>query len=179
MTYLLLILLLAAGFVYFFTGFKTQKPAAYAQMGPAFDIKKHLGGDLLCEGVLFGPTGAIVERFVATMQGTWDGDTGVLRENFTYSSGTKQDRAWHITLTGNGTFTATAEDIIGTAQGDVSGATLRIKYRLKLTEAAGGHELDVIDWIYLTDNGVMINKSEMRKFGVKVAELVGNIRPAS
>ena len=178
MKYLLLILILGVVAACNFTGFKTQKPKKYASLGPKFEIKKHLGGKLLSEGVLFGPNGSIAERFVATMEGKWDGSSGVLSENFTYSSGTKQAREWQLTLLEDGKFTATAADVIGVATGEVSGATLRLKYKIQLTEAAGGYVLDVVDWIYLTENGVMINKSEMRKFGVKVAELVGNIRPA-
>lgn len=179
MKILLILILLVILALWAFTGFKTQKPRNYADTGPRFDIKKNLGGKLLSEGVLFGPNGTVVERFVATMEGKWDGDTGILTENFTYSSGTKQNREWRITLTDDTHFTATADDVVGVGIGEVSGATLRITYKIRLTEAAGGHVLDVIDWIYLTQNGVMVNKSEMRKFGVKVAELVGNIRPAT
>ena len=38
--------------------------------------------------------------------------------------------------------------------------------------------LDVTDWLYLAQNGVIVNRSEMRKFGIKVAELVATMRPA-
>ncbi|MCP4825901.1 MAG: DUF3833 domain-containing protein, partial [Shimia sp.] len=47
-----------------------------------------------------------------------------------------------------------------------------------LTEEAGGHVLDVTDWMYHTGDGVIINRSQMRKFGIKVAELVATMRPA-
>ena len=52
-----------------------------------------------------------------------------------------------------------------------------LKYRIRLAKDAGGHVLDVTDWMYLTDNGVIMNRSEMRKYGLKVAELVATIRP--
>ncbi|MEP5089448.1 MAG: DUF3833 family protein, partial [Paracoccaceae bacterium] len=32
---------------------------------------------------------------------------------------------------------------------------------------------------YLTEDGTILNKSEMRKFGIKVAELIATMRPAS
>lgn len=178
MKYLLFTLILFGFAACNFTGFKTQKPKKYAGTGPKFEITKNLNGKMLSEGVLFGPNGSVVERFVAEMEGTWIGSLGVLSENFTYSNGTKQSREWQLTLLDDGKLTATAADVIGTATGEVSGATLMLKYKIQLTDAAGGYILDVIDWIYLTENGVMINKSEMRKFGIKVAELVGNIRPA-
>ena len=38
--------------------------------------------------------------------------------------------------------------------------------------------LDVIDWLYLMPNGTVMNRSQMRKFGITMAELVATMRPA-
>jgi hypothetical protein len=38
--------------------------------------------------------------------------------------------------------------------------------------------LDVTDWMYLMENGTIINRSQFRKWGVKVAELIATMRPA-
>lgn len=175
----LIILLLGLYAQRFFIGFGAQRAADYAKTTPAFDVKVHLGGEMISEGVLFGPTGKVATRFVATMSGNWTGDTATLAEEFRYSSGGSLSRAWAITLGENGAFTATASDIIGVAEGQVSGATVRMTYRLKLADDAGGHVLDVVDWLYLVEDGTILNKSEMRKFGVKVAELIATIRPVS
>ena len=75
------------------------------------------------------------------------------------------------------TFTATAEDIVGEAQGVVSGSTVSMRYQIVLPPEAGGHTLTATDWLYLTQDGVIMNKSEMRKFGLKVAELIATMRP--
>jgi hypothetical protein len=75
------------------------------------------------------------------------------------------------------TFTATADDIVGEAHGIVSGPTIKMTYKIVLPEDAGGHTLSVTDWLYRTENGIIMNKSEMRKFGIKVAELVATMRP--
>ena len=182
MKFLLVLAILALIGVFaqrFFTGFGAQQPSDYAATTPVFDIRQNLGGAMISQGVIFGPTGRVATRFVATMQGDWTGDTATLAEEFTYSGGNSQSRQWNITLGQNGAFTATASDIVGLAQGQLSGATLRMTYRLRLTAEAGGHVLDVVDWLYLTEDGTILNKSEMRKFGVKVAELVATIRPAS
>ncbi|MCG6904365.1 MAG: DUF3833 domain-containing protein [Rhodobacter sp.] len=157
--------------------FAAQTPQVYAGTVPEFDIRAHLSGPILCEGMIFGPLGRVSSRFVARMQGDWDGDTGTLSEDFTYSSGVTQARCWHLTMAGNGHFSATADDIVGVARGVQSGATVRLQYRIRLDRQAGGHVLDVTDWMYLLDNGSILNKSEMRKFGVKVAELVATMRP--
>jgi len=52
-----------------------------------------------------------------------------------------------------------------------------LKYTIKLTKEAGGHALNVTDWMYLMENGVVMNRSQFRKFGIKVAEVVATMRP--
>lgn len=158
--------------------FRAQTPSDYAGTGPTFSLQTHLAGPIQSEGVIYGPNGRVTSRFVAQMQGEWDGDTGTLSEEFTYSTGRKQSRKWYLTLGSGGTFTATADDIVGKARGVVSGATVKMEYRIVLPQDAGGHTLTVTDWLYLTENGVIMNRSELRKFGIKVAELVATMRPA-
>ncbi|WP_299349697.1 DUF3833 domain-containing protein [uncultured Shimia sp.] len=158
--------------------FRHQRAAHYDDTGPVFDIKQHLSGPIISEGMIHGPNGRLASRFVADMTGEWDGNTGTLAESFRYDNGSTQERKWFLTLGENGSFTATADDIIGTAQGQVSGATLSMTYRIRLTEAAGGHVLNVTDWLYLMENGTILNRSELRKFGIKVAELTATMRPA-
>ncbi|MCY4179023.1 MAG: DUF3833 family protein, partial [Litoreibacter sp.] len=52
----------------------------------------------------------------------------------------------------------------------------QLLYKIKLAEDAGGHVLDAVDWMYLVENGTIINRSQFRKFGIKVAELVATMR---
>ena len=160
------------------TSFAAQSPGDYEATGPQIDIRSHLAGKMKCEGVIYGPTGRVNSRFSADMIGNWNGSSGEMRESFFYVDGGTQDRMWSMQLGNDGRFTATAPDVIGTAQGEQSGATVRMKYRLRLPKDAGGHVLNVTDWLYLGDGGVLTNRSEMRKFGIKVAELVATIRPA-
>jgi hypothetical protein len=161
-----------------FLSFAAQKVSDYAGTGPAFDIRTHLAGPILSEGVIYGPDGRVSSRFVADMQGDWTGNSGTLAEHFRFAGGKTQDRLWTLTMGEGGRFTATADDIVGMAKGEQQGAVARITYRLRLPDASGGHVLDVIDWLYLMENGTIMNRSEMRKFGVKVAELVATMRPA-
>lgn len=160
-----------------YASFVAQSPADYASHGPAFDLRRHLSGPLACEGVIFGPTGRVTSRFVADMDGSWDGSTGTLAEVFRYDSGTVQHRAWTLALAPDGTIAATAPDVVGQGQGHAEGSGVVLRYRIRLTPEAGGHVLDVTDWMYLLENGTIINRSQFRKFGIKVAELVATMRP--
>jgi len=56
------------------------------------------------------------------------------------------------------------------------GSAVKLEYKLKLSQELGGHEINVIDWMHLMENGTIINRSEFRKFGVKVGELVATFR---
>lgn len=162
-----------------FASFQAQSPGDYAGKGPAFDLTRHLSGPLACEGVIFGPTGRVTSRFVAEMEGTWEGSTGTLAEVFRYDSGTVQHRTWRLALAPGGRIAATAADVVGEGEGRVEGPSVMLRYRIRLTPEAGGHVLDVTDWMYLMDNGTVMNRSQFRKFGIKVAELVATIRPAA
>jgi hypothetical protein len=156
--------------------FRAQIPADLARMGPTFDLKSHLNGPILCEGMIYGPTGRVVSRFVAEMEGRWDGDTGTLSEVFRYDSGTTQHRQWTLALQPGGAIKATAPDVVGTGTGVASGAGVQLRYRIRLTPEAGGHVLDVVDWMVLMENGTIMNRSQFTKFGILVAELVATLR---
>jgi len=158
-----------------FASFTAQRPADYAS-GPAFDLRRHLNGPLACDGVIFGPTGRVTSRFVADMEGRWEGSTGTLSEEFRYDSGSIQHRAWTLALGEGGRIIATAPDVVGQGEGRVAGSGVMLRYRIRLTPEAGGHVLDVVDWMYLMENGTIMNRSQFRKFGIKVAELVATMR---
>ncbi len=160
-----------------YIGFRSQKPADLAGGSPRFDLRAHLSGPILCEGVIYGPLGRVSTRFVAEMEGSWDGNRGVLKERFRYDSGRVQDREWRLTVGNDGRIGAEADDVVGAGSGVAEGAAVQLKYRIRLDADAGGHVLDVVDWMYLMENGTIMNRSQFRKFGIKVAELVATMRP--
>lgn len=162
-----------------FLGFRAQRPEDYAGQGRTFDIREHLDGSMICEGVIYGPAGRVTTRFVAEMDATWQGDTCRMTEAFHYDTGGGLSRAWTIRMLDGDRFEATAPDIIGTARGRQTGSAVQLKYAIRLPDSAGGHVLDTTDWMYLMENGSIINRSQMRKFGLKVGELVAMIRKAA
>ncbi|WP_343080691.1 DUF3833 domain-containing protein [Ostreiculturibacter nitratireducens] len=159
-----------------FTGFGAQKPEHYAGQRPEFDIRRELSGPILCEGVIYGPLGRVTSRFVADMDADWEGNACRMTEAFRYDSGATQDRVWTLTLGNDGVIRAEAPDLDGTGHGRQEGSAVMLRYRIRLPEDAGGHVLSVTDWMYLAPNGTIINRSQFRKFGIKVAELVATMR---
>ncbi len=161
-----------------FIGFGAQVPTDYAgDDTEAFDVRRHLNGPIACEGVIYGPTGRVASRFTADFQADWQGNVGRMTERFFYATGAVQNREWKLEVGNDGKIRATAPDLVGEGQGQQEGSAVRLQYRIKLPEDAGGHVLDTTDWMYLAPNGAIVNRSQFRKFGITVAELVAVMRP--
>lgn len=159
-----------------FMGFRGQRPGEYAGLGPELDLSQHLGGRNICEGVIFGPTGRMASRFRATMIGQWEGREGTLEVNFEYDGGGTQKRLWHLEMDEDGKVVARADDVQGDGHGRVVGPTVQLMYTIVLPDDAGGYVLSVTDWMYLTEGGTILNRSQFRKGGLLVAELMATIR---
>ncbi|MEM9697178.1 MAG: DUF3833 family protein [Pseudomonadota bacterium] len=159
------------------TSFPAQKPDDYDESHPTFSLKEHLNGDMVCEGVIYGPLGRVTSTFAADFKIAWEGDTGVMDEHFRYNDGSSQIRQWRISAGNGPRFRLEADDVPGTGRGVTSGNAVQMVYRIKLPEGSGGHVLSCMDWMYLTPEGTIMNRSQFRKFGIKVAELIATIRP--
>jgi hypothetical protein len=160
-----------------FAEFPGQNPDDYSDGFPAFDLREHLNGRMLCEGAIFGPLGRVTSTFTATFDVRWEGDTGVMTEVFRYNNGSTQEREWVIHLGENGHFTTVATDVPKGGTGVQTGMAVHMRYAIRLPRENGGHTLNTIDWMYLTPDGTILNRSQFRKYGFKVAELVATIRP--
>lgn len=157
-------------------GFQAQKITDYAGTEPMMDLRAHLNGKIKCEGVIYGPLGRVSSRFTADFEAVWEGNRGVMQEHFLYDSGNTQDREWRLEIGSDGTIRADADDLVGQGTGVQSGAAIRLEYRIRLPVEAGGHVLDTVDWMYVTPGGTIVNRSQFRKFGIKVAELVATMQ---
>lgn len=157
--------------------FYGQSIEDYSESFPTFDIQQQLNGKMVCDGVIFGPLGRVTSTFIAEFDISWDGAHGVMDEMFRYNDGSTQKRQWIITMGENGSFSTEAEDVPGGGRGRQAGMAVQMRYAIRLPENSGGYLLDTVDWMYLTPDGVIVNRSQFRKFGFRVAELVATIRP--
>lgn len=152
-------------------GCSSPQPEQYASQLPKLDVEQYFNGTLDAHGMFQDRSGDVVKRFVVVMRCTWQGDTGTLDEDFTYADGTKQKRVWTLKKTGAGRFTATAPDVIGSAEGIVSGNALRWKYVLALPVDGKVVNVDMEDWMFLIDEKVMLNRTAMSKYGVNLGNV--------
>ena len=114
-------LTLATGTALALGGCASQKLDTYALEKPLLDLRQYFNGTLDAYGVFTDYTGTVVKRFKVVMVCTWNGNEGVLDEDFTYSDGTKQKRIWRLQHLGEGNYSGAADDVVGLAKGATAG----------------------------------------------------------
>lgn len=152
-------------------GCSSPQPEQYANQLPKLDITRYFNGTLDAHGMFQDRSGAVIKRFVVVMHCSWQGDTGTLDEDFVYADGSKQKRVWTLKKTGEGRFSATAPDVVGSAEGVVAGNALRWKYVLALPVDGKIINVDMEDWMFLIDDKVMLNRTAMSKYGVSLGNV--------
>jgi hypothetical protein len=150
-------------------------PADYAGEKPQLDLKSYFNGPLTAHGVFTDRSGKVVRRFTVNLQGSWNGDDGVLDENFVYSDGKTERRVWRLKKlpgsNGQSRYSGVADDVVGVAIGESAGNALRWAYTLRLPVGDKVYEVQFDDWMYLLSERVMINKAVMSKFGFRLGEV--------
>lgn len=143
----------------------------YADTSPKADIKEYFNGPIKAWGIVQDWRGRVVERFDIEMVGKWQGDNGTLTEHFDYYSGKKQERVWTIKKLADGSYEGTAGDIIDKATGKSSGSAVRWKYVMDLPVSDTTYRITFDDWMWVMNDGVLINRSYLKKFGITISEL--------
>jgi len=166
-----LLLAAATGSALMLGGCASQNIDQYRAEKPELDLQQYFNGTLDAYGVFTDRSGAVVKRFTVIMNCSWQGNEGVLDEDFTYSDGTTQKRVWRLTKLPDGKYTGTAGDVVGTAQGQARGNAFFWTYTLSLPVDGKVYDVQFEDWMYLMTDKVMLNKATMRKFGVTLGEV--------
>jgi len=143
----------------------------YKDAKPEMDLKEYFTGPIKAWGLIQDRKGQVTRRFDVDMVGTWEGDVGTLEEDFKYYDGEVQKRIWTIKKLPNGKYTGTAGDILGQADGELQGNAVRWAYRMDLPVGGKTYRLTFDDWMFLMNDGVLINRSYIKKFGITFAEL--------
>ncbi|GAC1432521.1 MAG: DUF3833 domain-containing protein [Burkholderiaceae bacterium] len=147
------------------------EPAYYINQKPTLDLTHYFNGTLDANGMFQDRAGTVIKRFSVVMNCQWKGDVGTLDEDFTYADGTRQRRVWTLRKVAADRFIGTAADVIGQAEGVVSGNALRWRYTLALPVDGKVIDVHMEDWMYLMSDQVMLNRAVMSKFGVRVGEV--------
>jgi hypothetical protein len=152
-------------------GCAVVSPLDYRGEKPELDLARYFEGIVEGWGMVQDRSGKVLRRFYVRIDARWEGNVGTLDEAFDWSDGTKERRVWTVTKTGANDYTGTAGDVVGQATGLAHGNALQWTYVLKLPPEQGGWHVDLDDWMYLVDEDTMLNRSVIRKFGIRFADI--------
>ena len=138
---------------------------------PELKLEQFFNGELVAYGTVQDYSGKVIQRFKADLQGSWNGNNGVLDEQFYYADGTTQERIWRITKTDENTYEGRADDVADVAVGTTAGNVLNWSYTLIIQRDGEPFEVKLDDWLYLVDEDNMINRTKMYKYGIEVGEI--------
>ncbi|MFC0180059.1 DUF3833 domain-containing protein [Thorsellia kenyensis] len=144
----------------------------YTELSPELKLESYFNGPIKAWGFIQDRSGNVITRFDVVMEGSWDGNKGRLDEVFTYyDNGKVQNRTWEITKIDEFTYEGKAGDILGTAKGSAHGNAINWVYEMDVPVDDTTYRLKFDDWMWAMNDGVVINRSYMKKFGITVAEL--------
>ncbi|WP_394189758.1 DUF3833 domain-containing protein [Pseudoalteromonas atlantica] len=143
----------------------------YKGSSPEFNFKQFFNGKLKAYGVVQDFKGELTRKLVVDMDASWEGNVGVIEEDFIYDDGETQRRVWTITLNNDNTLTGTASDVLGIAKGESSGSVFHWTYSLELLVDGSQIEVNFDDWMYQVTDSRLINRTSIDKFGIEVGEV--------
>ncbi|MEN9359058.1 MAG: hypothetical protein RL095_593 [Verrucomicrobiota bacterium] len=128
-------------------------------------------GKLSAHGIVKNRSGQQIRSFNAEMTGVKTESGIKLSESFLFDDGEKQQRTWLIRRLPEGTYEASAGDVVGTALGRAAGNAFFMDYTLRIPYGDGSLDLSMDDRMYLVNPDTLINETEMRKWGIRVGSL--------
>ena len=147
------------------------KPEAFASTEPAFDPVTFWTGRTASWGVVENGDGAPTSVVKTTTEATAEGADGLYMVQHVITGGKDTVRYWHMRRLGGGQFEATANDMVGTARGRASGRTFHWSWRLATRPGNALYNVRLEQWMYLADNGTLMNRTIITKLGVRLAEV--------
>ena len=153
------------------TGCSSMKPDQFEGREPRLLIEDYLAGNTRAWGLFEDRFGNLRREFVVDIEGTWDGETLTLVEDFVYSDGETQQRIWTIKKLDENRYSGTAADVIGEAEGISYGNALNWRYTLALPIGESVWNVHFDDWMFLQPDNVLVNRARVTKFGFELGEV--------
>ena len=146
-------------------------PRIYSGQEPEFRIESYFLGETRAWGIVQDRSGEVRRRFTVDMVGAWQGEEFVLKEDFVYADGETDYREWRITPVGEHGYEGRADDINGIAKGEAHGNALNWQYSLDVPIDGETWTFHFNDWMYLHEDGVLVNRATFSKFGFTAGEI--------
>lgn len=139
---------------------------------PDFDPVHFFAGAVHSWGVLEDRSGQPTQVVITEGTGEPEGPDGIhFAQRLHVGSDPVTTRDWHFRRTGPGRFSATANDMVGTANGEGSGRAFHWQWTLALRPGQPLSNVTMDQWWYLQDDGSMLNRTTITKLGITVAQV--------
>ena len=136
--------------------------------GPKLDLEQYFVGDLKAYGQFQDILGQVRSRFEVDIEGSFDGEVLTLVEDFVYDDGSKEQRIWRLTKTGDDTWDGRADNVYGVAKGVEDEDRFNFTYFLEQQTEDGSVTLEFDDWLWRFDEKRVLNKAYVSRYGVRV-----------
>jgi len=147
------------------------RPKAFVATAPAFDPITFWTGRTASWGVIENRGGAPTAIITTTTEATAEGVNGLHMVQHVMTGGNDTQRNWHMRRLGGGQFEATANDMVGKARGLSSGRTFHWTWTLATKPGNCLFNVSMEQWMYLADNGTLMNRTIITKLGVRLVEV--------
>jgi len=137
-----------------------------------FELQEFFDGKTVAHGQFQDRFGTVRRRFEVAIDGTWDGETLTLVEDFAYADGTTEQRIWTLRQTGPETWEGTAPGVIGTATGTEKGDVFNWAYTIDLPVPDGTLRVSFDDWMWQLSDDRVLNIAYMRKAGITIGKVI-------
>jgi hypothetical protein len=137
---------------------------------PRLVLEDYFQGHSRAWGIFEDRFGNLRRQFVVDIEGTWDpaSRTLTLVEDFVYADGERQQRVWRIEKVGENRYRGTAGDVIGVAEGSISGNALFWEYDMDLKVGTSTWRVRFSDWMWLQPRGALINRARVKRWGIEI-----------
>ena len=150
-------------------------PRSFVGSGPRFDPVEFWAGHTDSWGVIENrdgaPTAIVQTHTDGTLTTTSDGSPGLRMTQQLNVDGKLSVRDWEMRRRGDGQFEARANDMVGTARGLAVGRTFHWTWTLAASPGNALKNVSMEQWMYLADNGTLMNRTIITKLGVRLAEV--------
>lgn len=140
-------------------------------VGGPFELTRFLDGPVTAWGIFQDRFGRIRKRFFVEMMGRWSGPNFIIEELFLYDDATEERCIWSVEPRGPGRFVARCADCVGEARGQSTADQSMMRYKFRLGLKSGPLTVNFDDRLYRIDDYRAINRTTIRKWGIRIGEL--------
>jgi hypothetical protein len=145
-----------------------------AAMSTPLVLEEFFSGLIRAEGSFVNVWSRARRGIVIDILPSWDGRVLVLDEHYFYSDGEIDHKVWRLERTTPGVFSGSSVGMVGAGRVWTEGRAVRLRYRLILA----GMSFDFDETMVLRDDGSVLGRSTVKKWGLLVGRVELTLRRA-